>query len=105
MNWSTFSFPKSVHFILAQSETTIEIGFLSFYLPLCPQSDLIRAGNCLRKSKTQHLNAIKAVQLMAGKQLLISTSLINPFGTLIIDQHSRESINLIGFYRFFPRAE
>ena len=32
------------------------------------------------------LNAIKAEQLMVGKQLLISTSLMNPSGTSIIDQ-------------------
>ena len=41
-----------------------------------------------------YLNAIKAVQLIAGRQL-ISTSLINPFGTSVIDQHVRESTNLI----------
>ena len=35
------------------------------------------------------LNAIKAEQLMAGKQLLISKLLINPFGTSVIDQHVR----------------
>ena len=29
---------------------------------------------------------------MVGKELLVSTSLINPFGTSIIDQHFRESI-------------
>ena len=35
---------------------------------------------------------MKAEQLMAGKQLLVSKSLINPFGTSIIDQNVRESI-------------
>ena len=33
---------------------------------------------------------------MAGKQLLISKLLINPFGTSIIDQRVRESIKLVG---------
>ena len=51
------------------------------------------------------LNEIEAVQLTVGKQLLISTSLINPFETSVIDQHVRESTNLVGFYHFFPRAE
>ena len=40
--------------------------------------------------KNNYLNAMKAVQLMVGKQLLISTS-INRSGTLIIDQHVRTS--------------
>ena len=31
---------------------------------------------------------------MVGKELLVSTSLINPFGTSIIDQHFRESIKV-----------
>ena len=34
---------------------------------------------------------------MVGRELLVSISLINPFGTSIIDQHFRESIKLIGF--------
>ena len=55
--------------------------------------------------KHNYLNAIKAEQLMIGKELLVSTSLINPFGTSIIDQHFRESIKLIGFYHFFFQAE
>ena len=55
--------------------------------------------------KNNYLNAIKAEQLMVGKELLVSTSLINPFGTSIIDQHFRESIKLIDFYHFFPQAE
>ena len=55
--------------------------------------------------KYNYLNAIKAEQLMAGKQLLISTLLINPFGTTNVHQHLRESIKLMGFYHFFPRAE
>ena len=59
----------------------LKLDFYHFNCLCDPQSDLIRAGNYLRKSKTQCLNAIKAEQLMAGKQLLISTSLINPFGT------------------------
>ena len=41
--------------------------------------------------KYNYLNTIKAEQLMIGKELLVSTSLINPFGTPIIDQHFRES--------------
>ena len=49
-------------------------------------------------------NAIKTEQLVVGKQLLISTLLINLFGTSIIDQHVRESVKLINFYHFFPRA-
>ena len=36
--------------------------------------------------------------MMVCKQHLISTPLINPFGTSVIDQHIRESIKLIGFY-------
>ena len=61
-----------------------------------PQSDQSAQVIIYGNQKHDYLNAIKAVQLMVGKQLLISTSLINPFGTLIIDQHNRESINLIG---------
>ena len=34
---------------------------------------------------------------MVGNQLLVSTSLINSFGTSVIDQHVRELINVIGF--------
>ena len=34
---------------------------------------------------------------MVGKQLLISTSLINPFETSIVNQHLRESTNLMAF--------
>ena len=45
--------------------------------------------------KHSYLNWIKAEQLMIGKQLLVSTSLINPFGTSIIHQHFGESIKLI----------
>ena len=52
--------------------------------------------------KYNYLNALKAEQLLVGKQLLVSTSLINPFGTSIIDQHIQESIMLIGFITFFP---
>ena len=51
--------------------------------------------------KHNYLIAIKAEQLMVGKELLVSTSLINPFGTSIIDQHFRESIKLIGFITSF----
>ena len=61
-----------------------------------PQSDQSAQVIIYGNQKHNYLNVIKAVQLMVGKQLLISTSLINPFGTLIIDQHNRESIN---FYR------
>ena len=53
----------------------------------------------------KYLNVIKAEQLMVGKQLLVSTSLINPFRTSIIDQQVPESIKLIGFYRCFPQVE
>ena len=55
--------------------------------------------------KHNDLSAIKAEQLMAGKQLLINKLLTNPFGTLIIDQHVQESIKLTGFHHSFPRAE
>ena len=96
---------KSLHFILAQSGTSIEFRPSSFKLRLSSQSDQSAQVIIYGNQKHNYLNAIKAVQLMVGKQLLISTSLINPFGTLIIDQHNRESINLIGFYHFFPRAE
>ena len=52
--------------------------------------------------KHNYLNAIKAEQLMVGKQLLISTSLINPFETSTINQHVREeSIKLIAFITCF----
>ena len=44
--------------------------------------------------KHNYLNAIKAEQLRVGKELLVCTSLINTFGTSIIDQHFRESIKL-----------
>ena len=40
---------------------------------------------------------------MTGKQLLLVN--YKPIRTSIIDQHVRESIKLIGFYRFFPQAE
>ena len=69
------------------------------------QTDSISTGNYLRNQKHNYLNAIKGVHLMVGKQLLISTSLINPFGTSVINQHVRESIKLISFYQFFPQAE
>ena len=39
--------------------------------------------------KHNHLNAIKAEPLMAGKQLFISKLLINPFEILIIENGSR----------------
>ena len=39
--------------------------------------------------KRNYLNATKAAQSMVGRQLLVSTSLINPSGTSIIDQHVR----------------
>ena len=55
--------------------------------------------------KQNDLSAIKAEQLMAGKQLFISKLLTNPFGTLIIDQQVQESIKLTGFHHSFPRAE
>ena len=45
------------------------------------------------------------MQLIVGNQVLISTSLLNPFGISKIDKHVPESTNLIGFYDFFPRAE
>ena len=70
-----------------------------------PQSDQSAQVIIYGDQKHNYLNAVKVVQLMVGKQLPISTSLINPFGTLIIDQHNQESINLVGFYHFFPRAE
>ena len=54
----------------------LKLDFYHFNCLCDPQSDLIRAGNYLQKSKTQYLNAIKAEQLMADKQLLISTPLI-----------------------------
>ena len=67
-------------------------------MPRVTQSaQVIICGN----QKHNYLNAITAEQLMAGKQLLISTSLKNPFGTSIIDQHLQKSTNLIGFYHFF----
>ena len=42
--------------------------------------------------KHNYLNAIKAEQFMVGKELLVSTSLINPFGTSIIDKHFRDRL-------------
>ena len=42
---------------------------------------------------------------MVGKKFLISTSLTNQFGTLVIDQQVREWVTLIGFYHLFPPAE
>ena len=50
--------------------------------------------------KYNYLNTIKAEQLMVGKEL-VSTSLINSFGTPIIDQHFRESIKLSAFITSF----
>ena len=75
---------------------------------LChPQSDSISAGNYLIYGNQKHnyLNTMKAEQLMVGKKRFVSTSLINSFGTSIIDQHFPKSIKLIGFYHFFPQAE
>ena len=66
-----------------------------------PQSDQSAQAIIYGNQNYNYLNAIKAVQLMVGKQLLVSTSLINPFGTLIIDQHNRESINLSAFITSF----
>ena len=100
---------KSLYLILALSGTSIEFRPLSFELLLSsPDSGrVIQSAQVIiyGNQKHSHLNAIKAVQLMVDKQLLISTSLINPFGTSVIDQHVRESTVLIGFYHFFPRAE
>ena len=59
----------------------------------------------VNKKKHENPNAIKAEQLTVRKQFLISTSLINPSGTSISDQHVREPLKLIGFYHFFPRAK
>ena len=66
---------KSLHFILAQSGTSIEFRPLSFKLllssPVTQSAQVIICGN----KKHNYLNAIKAEQLMVGKQLPISTSL------------------------------
>ena len=51
----------------------------------------------------KQLLSVNYYQLMAGKQLLSVN--YYPFGSLIFDQHVRESIKLIGFYHFFPQTE
>ena len=96
---------RSVHFILAQSGTSIEFTPLSFLLPL--SSSVIQSAQVIIYGNQKHnyLNSIKAEQLMVGKKLLVSTSLINPFGTSIIDQHFQESIKLTGFCHFFLQGE
>ena len=61
-----------------------------------PQSNQSTQVIIYGNQKHNYLNVIKAEQLMVGKQLLVSPSLINPFGTsIIIDQHDQESTKLI----------
>ena len=117
-SWSTYTIIKPSYYATQYNVKSVHLFWL-FLGPLwnldlyhfnclCdPQNDFLSTGiyGIYGNQKHNYLNVIKAEQLMAGTQLLVSKLLIHPFGTPIIDQHVRQSINLIGFYHFFLRVE
>ena len=80
---------KSLHFFGLSLGPLLNLDLYHLNCFCNTQSDQSAQVTIYGNQKHNYLNAIKAVQLMVGKQLLISTSLINPFGTLVIDQHNR----------------